>query len=292
LEIIYLKTYIKKYTTKRNVMRTGVSVSSPFSIDGRGDGSGCHFWLDTKGEKTMLKPILLAGSLICSIAALPAVAETSSATPALKINTAFAMPLSSEAQDGIFDRLMQAVFKRLNKTVVVQHPPAERALRYANAGIDDGDGPRIAGLDKLYSNLIQVPEKTIDVDFVAFTKGDLTFDSTDWDSLKPYDVGIVKGWKILEKNIQETQSRVSAKDPTHLFEMLRDDRIQVAVIGRMTGLYTAREINLAVNVMEPPFASREMFLYLNKKHADLVQPVSDALKALKDEGLYAEIMKF
>lgn len=233
----------------------------------------------------MLKQLLLLLGLVSALLGVSAHAQET-----LKINTAFAMPLSSEAQDGIFDQIMQDLFKRLNKKVIVQRPSAERALRYANAGIDDGDGPRIAGLNKTYPNLIQVPEKVIDVDFVAFTTGDLTFTSSDWDSLAPYDVGIVRGWKILENNIKKTKSRVSAKNPAHLFEMLKEGRIQVAVIGRMTGGYVAREAGLQVNVMEPPFASREMFLYLNKKHAALVEAAADALKAMKSEGRYTEIM--
>ena len=41
-----------------------------------------------------------------------------------------------------------------------------------------------------------------------------------------------------------------------------------------------------VHAIEPPLASREMFIYLHKKHADLVPGLASALRALKTEGFY------
>jgi polar amino acid transport system substrate-binding protein len=232
------------------------------------------------------KPLCLLTGLAYLLLAAPIQAQTP-----LKINTAFAMPLSSEAQDGLFDHLMQELFGHLDKQVQVQRPPAERALRYANAGIDDGDGPRIAGLTQTYPNLLQVPEKVLDVEFVAFTLEDLSFSAGSWESLKPYHVGIVKGWKILESNIQDTQSLIQAHDPTQLFEFLKEGRIQVAVIDRLTGSHIAEQAELSVNIQEPPFAVREMYLYLHKKHEDIIESVAANLKKMKEEGRYAEIMK-
>jgi len=43
-------------------------------------------------------------------------------------------------------------------------------------------------------------------------------------------------------------------------------------------------------ILEPPFAVREMFLYLNKKHARLVAPVSESLKNMKEDGSYQSII--
>jgi polar amino acid transport system substrate-binding protein len=234
----------------------------------------------------LLKPLYLLAALGYVFILVPVQAQTP-----LKINTAFAMPLSSETQEGMFDRLMQEVFSHLDKEVIVQRPPAERALRYANAGIDDGDGPRIESLSTSYPNLLQVPEKVLDVDFVAFTLENLSFTAGAWENLKPYHVGIVKGWKILENNIQNTQSLIQTTDPAHLFELLHEGRIQVAVIDRVTGSYIAQQAGIKVAVQDPPFATREMFLYLHQKHADLITPVAEALKKIKAEGRYAEIMQ-
>ncbi len=236
-----------------------------------------------------IRQLILRGLLgVFLVSGAPALAQEEP----LKINTAFAMPLSSPDQTGMFDKLMQAVFARLGHQVVVQMPPAERALRYANAGIDDGDGPRIEGLDQTYPNLIRVPEQVIQVNFVAFTTGDFKFEIDDWSALDPYHVGIVKGWKILERNITGAQSLTQARTPEELMSMLGEGKIQVAVIGRLTGKYMADEVGVEnLNVLTPPLAVRSMYLYLHKKHADLVTPVAEALRDLKKSGEYDKIMK-
>jgi len=216
----------------------------------------------------------------------------SQAREELILNTAFTMPLSSEQQDGTFDRLMQATFDRLDMDVFVERPPAERALRQANSGLEDGDGPRISGLNKYYPNLLQVPEKVIDINFVAFTQGNLQFSTQDWDSLKSYNVGIVTGWKILEKHIVNSKSLLKLKNPKALMTALKKGEIDVAVISEETGRYIGKQVGIEkLNVMQPAFASREMFLYLHKKHKALIPEVADILRQLKDEGIYQQIMQ-
>jgi len=208
------------------------------------------------------------------------------------LNTAFTMPLSSEQQNGTFDRLMQATFERLNMDVFIERPPAERALRQANSGLEDGDGPRVSGLNKSYPNLLQVPEKVIDMNFVAFTQGNLQFSTQSWDSLKSYNVGIVTGWKILEKNIVNSKSLLKLKNPKELMAALKSGEIEVAIISEETGRYVGKQVGIEkLNVMQPAFASREMFLYLHKKYKALIPKVADTLRQLKEEGVYQQIMQ-
>ena len=46
-----------------------------------------------------------------------------------------------------------------------------------------------------------------------------------------------------------------------------------------------------IRVVEPPLAVREMFIYLNKRHADKVPGITAALRAIKDEGLYTRVCR-
>ena len=48
--------------------------------------------------------------------------------------------------------------------------PAERALRNVNDGIEDGNFLRIAGMSDKYPELVQVPEKLVVWEFVAFSR--------------------------------------------------------------------------------------------------------------------------
>lgn len=203
----------------------------------------------------------------------------------IKLNTAFAPPVKT-----LFEQVMQEAFKRNGLNVTVQAPPAERALQQANDGIDDGDGPRIAGLSSKYPNLIQVPEKVIDTEFVAFTKN-ATMEAKGWDSVKQYRVGIITGWKILEDNLAGSQALEKVANSEALFKLLANDRIDVAVIGKLDGMAAIRQLGLTdVHAVSPPLEIKPMYLYLNKKHEALVPKIDAGLKEMKSDGTYQKLL--
>ena len=141
-------------------------------------------------------------------------------------------------------------------------------------------------MEKLYPNLIRVPEKIFDVNFVAFAnKPEVEIDR--WLSLKPYIVGLIKGWKILENNVPAGTDMVYAHDPEQLFTLLEKGRIDIALYTRLMGLDIVKRRQLTgVTILSPPLATREMFLYLHNRHKDLVPLIANALAAVKSEGLY------
>lgn len=209
------------------------------------------------------------------------------AAETLYINTAFGPPVAGP--DGFFNHLMAHLMAPLGYEVTIQAPPAERALLLANSGVDDGDGPRIPGLARHYPNLIRVPEPVMEVDFVAFTKR-LVFDTDDWESLAPYCVAMVTGWKILERNIRTHAELLSVKHPEGLFRLLNGGRTEVAVIDRFSGHAMARSVGLEhYNILSPPLATTPMYLYLHRKHARLVPHITARLREAKANGVYARL---
>ena len=88
----------------------------------------------------------------------------------LKINTSIKPPFSTAALDGYFDLFIMELFTRSDIAVELVRLPPERALRYANDGVSDGEIPRIDGLSSVYPNIVLVPEKVIDYHFVAFSQ--------------------------------------------------------------------------------------------------------------------------
>jgi polar amino acid transport system substrate-binding protein len=184
---------------------------------------------------------------------------------------------------------MKQVFSRNGLKVSVQFLPAERAIQQANSGMNDGDGPRVAGLETQYTDLIQVPEKFLDMEFVGFSKN-AAIRTDRWESLKPYRIGFIRGWKILEANIVGTQSLDIAGNTENLFNLLKKDRIDIAVIGKAEGLNHIMEQRIKdIRVLSPPLAKKEMFLYLHKKHENLVPKIAASLKDMKREGKYSQI---
>lgn len=213
------------------------------------------------------------------------------ATPRLRFNTAFGPPIHADDGSGFFNLLMVEACGRLGYAVEVDDPPAERALVNANAGIVDGDGPRIPNLGDIgdYPNLLRVPVELIDVDFVAFTRG-AALEAASWAALAPYNVGIVRGWKILEQNITGARSLVRTKTATLLFGLLANDRIDVAVIDRLSGLAAAHAVGIRdVRVSPRPLARRPMYLHLHNRHAGLVEPLARVLADMKADGSFDRI---
>ena len=242
--------------------------------------------------------LFIAASLVMAACFLPAysladqayVQHPRSASPPLVLNSADGPPFSKPDGTGIIDRVLKEAFRRLGIEISIIAVPAERALLNAGDGKDDGTFSRIAGMSEKYPGLLQVPEKIVDFEFVAFSRN-IDMATKGWASLQPYDVAIITGWKILEENIKNTRSLHKVRDERILFYLLARNQVDIVVYSRLGGEATIRELGLEdIKVLEPPFAGREMFLYLNKKHARLVAPVSESLKNMKEDGAYQSII--
>jgi polar amino acid transport system substrate-binding protein len=196
----------------------------------------------------------------------------------ITLSTYAGTPLSTPNQSGFYDLVLKEAFSRAGHKINIIQLPAERSITNANEGITDGDFVRISGLTSIYKNIIQVPEKITNFDFVAFSK-DPTIKITDWQSAKPYHIGIVRGWKILENNLAGAASLLRVKNQQLLFKLLDKNRANIVVYSRFEGYGVIRQQNLkGVHTLEPPMAIREMYLYLNKQHAQLVPVISQHIK--------------
>ena len=209
----------------------------------------------------------------------------------LSLNTYAGPPLSTPAQTGYYDQILLEAFRRLGVAVTIGHLPAERSLQNADRGIDDGDFVRIAGLEQQYPNLLMVPEKIDDLEFVAFTRH-LRLKTTSWNTLQPYHVGIVRGWKILEENLAGVRQLTAVKDQEQLFNLLKHNRMDVVVYARKEGYSLLWNQGVTDGVaLEPPLVVKSMHLYLNRKHAAMVPPLAAILRQMKSDGTYAAIAR-
>lgn len=207
----------------------------------------------------------------------------------LILSTFAGPPLSTLDQTGLYDRILKEAFQRLNLEIEIIHLPAERSLINANEGITDGDFVRVAGLDKMYPNLVLVPEKITDFEFVAFTRL-ANIKITGWDSLRPYHIAIVRGWKILEQNIVGTVSLIKVKNQFQLFSLLAKDRTDIVVYSRFEGYEMINQLGIkGAKALSPPLAVRAMYLYLNKKHKKLIPLLNRSLKTMKRDGRFETI---
>jgi polar amino acid transport system substrate-binding protein len=168
--------------------------------------------------------------------------------------------------------------------------PTERSLVDVNAGLLDAELNRIEGMERNFPNLVRVPEPNMTMHFVAFAKQPYPIDG--WKSIENLHVGIVRGWKILENNTQGFPHITLVPTETELFTMLEKGRIDIALYDKLTGYEQLSKRGFAdIRHLEPPLASKDMFLYVNKKHKDLAEPVARALKEMKQDGAYDRIVR-
>jgi len=56
------------------------------------------------------------------------------------------------------------------------------------------------------------------------------------------------------------------------------------------GLWWAQELAINIHLLAPPLRTENIYIYLNKKHLPLVSQLAKALKQMKEEGRYQQII--
>lgn len=223
--------------------------------------------------------------IICIGAAKPVLAS-----PTILLNVTGQPPLNTDARNGFMDEVAIEAFTRIGYSLKTTRLPAERGLKSANTGLVDGEMSRIKGLDKKYNNLVRVPEKIMDWEFVAFSHIPLKM-TQGWESLSGKSVAYINGWKILENNIPRTAEVRKTKNAEKLFSLLAKKRTDYAIYELWGGRYLLNKLSLSqINVSQPAFAVKEMFIYLHKKHKSLVPALSAALEDMKKDGSYTKLV--
>ncbi len=94
----------------------------------------------------------------------------------------------------------------------------------------------------------------------------------------------------ISKNLEHHEHTFKVKSNTQLFSLLAKDRVDFILHERWQGTWHAKILNLKAVAHEPPLIKREMFAYLHKKHAPIVDKAAAALVAMKADGTYQKII--
>jgi len=204
------------------------------------------------------------------------------------INTGNSEPYITEEGGGFYGLITKEIFRRMGIEAKVICVPSERSLINANNGIEDGVIARIEGLEKTYTNLIRVPEIVVDFEFIAYSR-DVDFNVDGWDSLKPYHVGFIRGWKIFEKMVVGTEGITYTRGPAQLFNLLENRKIDIALYERWGGLWWTDKLKLDVHALKPAIDVKPLYIYLNKNHQLMVTEAATVLAEMKKDGTYQKI---
>ncbi len=208
----------------------------------------------------------------------------------LYISTGFTPPVSD-----YYRKVLVEIDNRLEDiSISFEELPAERSLALSNNGINDGDCCRIPPVVmKSYKNLIQVPGSFFTTRFSAFSK-DKKLAISNFEDLKPYSIAVPKGWKLIVNRITSVNPRelYVVTTPEQLFRMLDEDRVEVGVVGYLSGLHLIRKLELqSVSAIEPPLVEKELYLMLHKKHQNLIPIFSHVINEMKNDGTIDRIYK-
>lgn len=232
---------------------------------------------------------LLAVWSACLFAPLAGVSANAAEPEVYTLNTSTGAPYATAEQQGFLDLLVKEAFRRIGlKGKVAVYAASKRALIHANENVDQGVALRVKNLEQKFPNLVRVPERVIENDFVAYAQN-VQLATTHWDTLKPYAVAHIHGWVIFERNLPAGQDVTTVKEAKQMFTMLDKGRTDIALYERWQGLQHIKDLSLSAHVLEPPLASVDMFMYMHKNHAHLVDKLDHALKSMKADGTYQAI---
>lgn len=209
----------------------------------------------------------------------------------LQVSSGIREPLSNLQQTGFNDLVTKEVFRRAGYEINILRMPAARALHDLDNGVTDADLVRIKKIGAVFQNIRVVPEKIIDFDFVAISKN-LEFKPDGWDSLKPYEVGIVSGWRILEVNVKSNISVTRVEDTRQLIKILNNDRVDLVVSERWQARQAIKSLDInSLTIHEPPIKSNELFIVVHKRHEKLIPKLTSIIKSMKQDGSFERIYK-
>jgi len=213
--------------------------------------------------------------------------SSSFAETKLTLNSGTAEPFITADGGGFYGVLVKEIFSRLDIDAKVLRLPSSRSLINANKGIDAGVIARTKGIEKKFKNLIRVPSPIVRFKFVAYSL-DKKIKVANWESFKPYSVGMIRGWILYENNVKARKiSKVTG--PEQLFKLLMNRRSDLILFEYYRGSWWNKHLNAQAHLIGSPIAEKNMFLYMNKKHADLVPKITKVLEELKLDGTYQRI---
>lgn len=237
--------------------------------------------MTTRSRCAARRQALRAFALCAATPWLPALAQS----PALTVSTNNT-PLDRKA----LQVLAQEALRRIGVEFKLVSLPSERSLVAANAGEVDGEGLRVAGLEEQYGNLVRVPERFVRTSFVAFARTSSINLERGWDSISPYRVAFINGWKMFEANASGARVVHKVDKPEQMFQMLEHGHVDLALYTRADGVFLARKLGLAsVAPLAPTLKDVDLFLYLHRRHEALVPRLARALKDMKADGTYQRL---
>lgn len=191
----------------------------------------------------------------------------------------------------VYFNFLQIAFAELGYSLTLTKVPIKRAYQTVDTGVADGMVMVPEGLEKIYKNMVLIPEPLTTIHTVAITNG-RQIEIKGMDSIKQYTVGIIRGYTIAEK-LTQGMNRQIVNDHDSLLTILELGRIDIAIAMKRETQRFLKEYPKYKNItlLEPPLYSIGLFPCLNKKHALLVDQITPVIKRMINEKVLEELYK-
>jgi len=229
-----------------------------------------------------LKRLLIAGFALGALLGLAA--DPPSRT--VIVGTAgFDLPPSIVARDILIE-----AYARIGYNVEFPIFPPGRMIALLDSGTVDALILAEASFPKEHPGSIAVATPIWVDELVAFSK--LPIVVNNWEDLRPWRVGYIRGMLIIERKLASGFNRFPAHDPFQLFRMLSAGHIDVTVTSRSIGGLMISRLSLrGVSRVSGKLETVPNYHIIAQKNAELARLLSAELSAMEKSGRIAEITR-
>lgn len=190
----------------------------------------------------------------------------------------------------IHEPILREIYKQMGYEIEVRQFPAERALVMANSGKVDGEVARLKIIQEKYKNLVIIPIPLYYSQGAIFTKK-LNISIPGYESLKPYEVICLRGYKDAEKQLNKYGVKYTLVNSySQIFLSLDSERFELGIASRLDGLKIIKELGLKeIKILESSLRINPTYHFIHKKHKHLVPQIITILQKLKEEGFIEKI---
>lgn len=165
---------------------------------------------------------------VCLIGFFSLLCYTVSFTDTLRI-----AKVESNTEQNVASKILDAIYQRLDVPVRFVELPGQRALELSSTGAMYGEVIRIFELETMYPSLVRVPTPYYFPETVVFSKK-YDFEVSRWTSLLDYRVGIARGMKYYEIQLEGAEHLEKVNDVDILMQMLDLNRVDIVSLSTTT----------------------------------------------------------
>ena len=180
-------------------------------------------------------------------------------------------------------KILEVAYAKIGIKPEFIYMQSNTSLLKVESGEVDGDVSRVKQVSAKFPNIIQVPVHINHIQAVVFGKSN-TPHIKEWKDLEPYKFIIIKGAKFIEYATEDFNKTIGY-DYKQAFKDLNNDKVELVVVPKKTGLIIIKELGLTnINIVSPVLEEHDMYHVLHKRNIDLVEKLVPVLEEMKQSG--------